>query len=126
MGNQEALHRVASVPAPPMLLEIGFEFTGADLVEQAGQGVSKACSVTSYLRAYDHEEHHYQSEQECVDDGDGPGAALQHFLQMRHERTHQIGEEDGEEKSDKRVTGDVKKTQPQREQKHCDQDPSRT
>ena len=69
---------------------------------------------------------HDQAQQQQIDHGDGAAAPVQNFFQVRNQRAHQVGKEDGEQKRHQSLPRDVEKSQPQRKQQHRDQNPRRT
>ena len=127
VGDQERLRQQGILLVPAVLFaQLLCELTGFELGEDCGQGLSELRAFPRYFGADCHKEHHHQCEQQSVNDGNRQHATAQQALQAIHQRAHQVGEENGEQKSNQSGTGHVEKPQGQCKQEHRDQNPRRT
>src|SRR5579864_8315416 len=106
--------------------ELTSELSRTELSQKVGERLSQAGALASDHRADHDEEDDNQHEQARVDHGNGASATAENSLQACDQGAHQVGEEDGEQKRDERGSGDIKKSEPQREQQRRDDYPRRT
>src|SRR5580658_2533726 len=101
------------------------DLTGTEL----GKGRKRLAQASAFApdtRSHGNDKQHHNPQQQQVNYGDRPAPPPQQLFQVRHQRTHQVGKEDGKEEGDQRAPGDVEKPQPQRKQQHRDQNPRRS
>src|SRR5215813_6163480 len=70
--------------------------TGADLLEQSRDRLTKLCSFMSNPRSDKCEEDAHQDNKQGVDNENRPSSAPHPFLQLRNHGIDQVGEKDGE------------------------------
>jgi hypothetical protein len=133
------LRDVIAVPGEKRLCKLGAALTpavlsanlprnlaGTELAQQARECLSQASSLVRDLGTNQHEKYDDQTQQKRINDDDGAAPSFKHAFQLRHQRAHQVGKENREEKGDEGGAGYVKEPQHERKQQHRDQNSRRT